>query len=206
MRLLGRSAAIYDGRAMSGGMGKQGAQTHAVVLSATAEGDGSVVTLSTTTHTVITEGLCSHNTDLPFSAARMSRLRQWARIEDWRWQMIIPQLCDPVWRWAMEAATIAGLVGEGWSGAEWTAPPLPMIDPAAEGLAYQRNVRAGIMSLSEALRERGYDPEATLEELADDFERLDKLGLVLDVDPRQMTQAGQAQAAPAAPASVEEDT
>lgn len=174
-------------------------------------GDYAEVTLRTiaTGLGVAYEDLTGDYTDLPFSAARMSRLRQWARVEDWRWQMVIPQFCDPVWRWAMEAATIAGLVGEGWSAAEWTAPPLPMIDPSVEGLAYQRNVRAGIMSLSEALRERGYDPETTLEELADDFERLDKLGLVLDIDPRQMTQAGQAQASPApaaAPAPVEEDT
>lgn len=142
------------------------------------------------------EDLTGDYTDLPFSAARMSRLRQWARIEDWRWHMFIPQFCDPAWAWAMEAAAIAGLVRDAGLRAEWTAPPLPMIDPAAEGLAYQRNIRAGIMSHSEALRERGYDPEATLDELAADFKRLDDLGLVLDVDPRKMTQAGQAQAQP----------
>lgn len=144
------------------------------------------------------EDLTGDYTNLPFSAARMSRLRQWARIEDWRWQMLIPQLCDPVWAWVMEAAQVAGLIGDVQPKAAWTAPPLPMIDPQAEGLAYQRNIRAGIMSLSEALRERGYDPEETLDELANDFEELDERGLVLDVDPRKMTQAGQAQAQPAA--------
>lgn len=157
------------------------------------------------------EDLTGDYTDLPFSAARMSRLRQWARVEDWRWQMLIPQFCDPAWVWAMEAAAIAGLVGEVRPRAAWTAPPLPMIDPSAEGLAYQRNVRSGIMSLSEALRERGYDPEETLEELRRDFESLDRLGLVLDIDPRKMTQAGQAQAQPSepdaeAPDAEEEET
>ena len=46
------------------------------------------------------------------------------------------------------------------------------------------------MSLSEALRERGYDPMAVLEELAGDMKVLDRLKLILDCDPRKTTQQG----------------
>lgn len=134
------------------------------------------------------EDLTGDYANMPFSAARMSRLRHWARVEDWRWNMLIPQFCDPIWRWAMEAAGVMGL--EAAPAAEWSCPPPPMIEPDREGLAYQRNVRTGIMSLSEAIRERGYDPEDLLDELAEDFTRLDKLGLILDSDPRNTTQAG----------------
>jgi lambda family phage portal protein len=137
------------------------------------------------------EDLTGDYGDMPFSAARMSRIRHWSRVEDWRWRLLIPQFCDPVWAWSM---AIAGIFGAGEVGpAEWTAPPAPMIDPVNEGLAYQRNVRAGIMSLSEALRERGRDPQQVFEEMASDNKTLDKLGLILDSDPRQMTQAGQLQ-------------
>jgi lambda family phage portal protein len=139
------------------------------------------------------EDLTGDYTDLPFSAARMSRLRHWARVEDWRWRMVIPQFCGPVWGWAMQALVIQGDVTTP-PVARWSAPPAPMIDPAAEGLAYQRNVRTGIQSLSEAIRERGYDPDELLEEMAGDNMKLDALKLVLDSDPRRMTQAGQAQA------------
>jgi hypothetical protein len=197
-RLLPSAAAIYDGKAMSGGMGKRGMQSHATVLSAEAEGIGPVVTLSTTTQTVITEGLCSHNTGLPFSAARMSRLRHWARVDDWRWRLIIPQFCEPSWRWAMEAAAIMGL--DESPAAEWTAPPMPMLEPDKEGLAYQRNIRTGIQTLSEAIRERGYEPDELFAEMASDNKKLDAFGLVLDSDPRKMNQAGQLQGT-AAPAS-----
>jgi lambda family phage portal protein len=156
------------------------------------------------------EDLTGDYADMPFSAARMSRLRHWARVEDWRWRMLIPQFCNPSWNWAMEVAAIFGLKDP--PTAEWTAPPAPMIDPVNEGLAYQRNIRAGIMSFSEALRERGYDPEDVMTEIAADFEKLDELGLILDSDPRQMTQAGQLQgkalpktaAAPAPAAAVNE--
>lgn len=136
------------------------------------------------------EDLTGDFTGLPFSAARMSRLRKWSRVDGWRWNMLIPQFCDPVWRWAMEAAVIMGQVS-GRPAVTWTAPAMPMIDPGAEGLAYARNIRAGITSLSEVLRERGYNPEELLKELAADFKRLDDLGLILDSDPRRTTQAGQ---------------
>jgi capsid protein len=141
------------------------------------------------------EGMTGDYSEMPFSAARMSRLAYWARVEDWRWQTLIPQFCQPVWFWAMQVAVIAGRTRE-IPTAEWTAPPPPMIDPKAEGLAYRNNVRTGIMSLSEALRERGYNPKIVLQELAADFKLLDKLELVLDCDPRKRTQQGQSQSEP----------
>lgn len=134
------------------------------------------------------EDLTGDYTGMPFSAARMSRLRHWARVDDWRWRTLIPQFCAPAWEWAMLAARVMGVTGDLY--AEWTAPPPPMIDPANEGLAYQRNIRTGIQTLSEALRERGYDPEAVLVERAADDKRLDDLGITLDSDPRRTTQAG----------------
>jgi len=142
------------------------------------------------------EDLTGDYTDMPFSAARMSYLRHWLRVEGWRWKIIIPQFCAPAWRWCMEAAAILGRVPTVDVPVQWTAPPPPMVDPASEGLAYLRNVRAGIMSLSEAIRERGYDPDELLAEIQHDLKKLDDLGIVLDSDPRRMTQAGQAQGQP----------
>ena len=78
---------------------------------------------------------------------------------------------------------------------------MPFIEPDKEGLAYIRNVRGGLMSLSEVLRERGYDPETVLAEIARDMATLDRLKLVLDSDPRKATQAGQLQGAAAVTAS-----
>ncbi len=150
------------------------------------------------------EDLTGDFSNVNFSSARMARLKHWARIEDWRWRMLVPQFCTPVWGWAMEAAQILGVVAEP-PAVEWTAPPMPMIEPDKEGLAYQRNIRSGIQTLSDAIRERGYDPDAMFAEMAADYKKLDDLGLVLDSDPRKMTQAGQAQSsgqAAAAPAAA----
>lgn len=139
------------------------------------------------------EDLTGDYTGMPFSAARMSRMAHWDRVEDWRWQMLIPQFCDPVWAWAMEAAGVMGLRDA--PAAEWTPPPAPMIDPANEGLAIMRNVRSGIQTLSEAIRERGWDPDEFLEEYAADLKKLDRYGIILDSDARRTTQAGNPTAA-----------
>jgi capsid protein len=136
------------------------------------------------------EGMTGDYGDMPFSAARMARLAYWARVEDWRWQTLIPQFCDPVWMWAMEVGTIMGRV-RSVPVAEWTAPPPPMVDPDVEGRANLQLIRSGQSSLSEVLRGRGYNPKTVLLELASDLKLLDELGLVLDSDARKMTQAGQ---------------
>lgn len=133
-------------------------------------------------------GMTGDYTGMPFSAARMERLTEQGNVEDWRWQMLIPQLCSRVWAWAMEVAVVmeGGEVPE----AEWTPPAAPMIDPANEGLAYMRNIRVGLQTWPEVIRERGRNPEEVLREIADWNARLDKLGITLDSDARRTTQAG----------------
>lgn len=142
------------------------------------------------------EDLTGDYAGMPFSAARMSRLSHYDDVQDWRWHTLIPQLCNPVWAWAMETAQIMGITKDPAPMAEWTAPPMPMIDPAQEGLAYQRNIRTGITTLSESIRERGYDPDQVFAEMAADNKKLDELGLVVDSDPRKTSQAGLTQARP----------
>lgn len=138
------------------------------------------------------EDLTGDYAEMPFSAARMSRLRHWARVEDWRWRLMVPQLCIPVWAWMIEMAGIMNLV-DGDVSSEWTAPPMPMVDPVNEGLAYQRNIRNGIQTHPEVLRERGYNPTKVLAEIVDWNRQLDAADVVLDSDPRRTTQAGQLQ-------------
>lgn len=132
-----------------------------------------------------------------FSSARMARIEHYDNVYDWRYRLMIPQFCGPVWGWAMEAVQI--LLGLPTSpAAAWSCPPMPMIEPDKEGLAYQRNVRIGAITWPEMVRERGYDPEAVLAEMQEWNEKLDAAGIVLDSDARKMTQAGQLQTMPAA--------
>lgn len=138
------------------------------------------------------EDLTGDYSAVNFSSARMSRLRHWARVEVWRWGMLIPQLCDPVWSWAMEAAGVMGIASPP-RRASWTPQPMAMIEPDKEGLAIARLIRSGVLTFSEAIRQRGYDPEEFFAELAADQKRLDDLGIILDSDARKTTQAGMMQ-------------
>jgi lambda family phage portal protein len=135
------------------------------------------------------EDLTGDYSQVNFSSARMGRIAHWSGVHDWRWHMLIPQLCDGVWSRVMTLA--AGL--EGWPEvprADWSPPPPPMLDPDKEAAAFVRQVRSGAMTLYQGIRELGYDPETHLAEIAEGNQRLDELGIVLDVDPRKTTGAG----------------
>lgn len=139
------------------------------------------------------EDLSGDYSQVNFSSARMGRLAHYANVNDWRWNMIVPQLCDGVFRWVMDVAAAF----QEWPEtphAEWAPPPMPMLEPEKEGLAYQRLMRTGVMTLYEVLRERGEDPETHLVELAACNKRLDELGIWLDSDPRRTSDAGLTQA------------
>jgi lambda family phage portal protein len=135
------------------------------------------------------EDLTGDYSQVNFSSARMARLVHWARVHAWQYHMLIPLLCRGVWRWFDEAARVAGLWREPVA-ADWTPPPMPLIEPAQEGLAYSRLVRNGFMTLPEVIRERGWDPEAHLQEYAAANAQLDELGIKLDSDPRATSAAG----------------
>jgi lambda family phage portal protein len=135
------------------------------------------------------EDLTGDYSQVNFSSARMSRLAHWANVEDWQWNMLIPQLCDPLWGWAMEAAELGGIVGE-LPGVEWTPRPMPMIEPDREARANLMMIRSGQKNLSQVLREMGIDPEAHLAERAEDNALLDQLEIWLDSDPRRVSAAG----------------
>lgn len=149
------------------------------------------------------EDLSGDYSQVNFSSARIARLSHWTKIHEWRWQMLIPRLCEPVWRWVIGMAAEL----EGWAKlptAQWSAPPMPILEPDKEGLAYQRLIRIGAMTWSQMVRELGEDPALQLEEIETMNREFDKRGIVLDSDPRRMSGSGQAQvtAKPTEPAEA----
>lgn len=109
----------------------------------------------------------------------------------WQWAMFIPQFCGAVERWLLEAFEMAGHDIAGVS-VKWTPPKNEMLNPLEEVQANRDAVRAGQKTPSQVVRENGEDPDIFFQELADDFNRLDELGLTLDCDPRKVTQVGNA--------------
>lgn len=128
-----------------------------------------------------------------FSSGRMGWLEFGRRIDVWRWRMLIPMLCEGVWRWFMEAqALLPGGVLED-VGAEWVPPRRDMIDPAAETANVKERIRNGLTSWPDALRENGVtNPVEHAKQIAEANKLLDELGLVLDCDPRKVGAPGSA--------------
>ena len=128
-----------------------------------------------------------------FSSGRMGWLEFSRKIDIWRWKMLIPQMCDGVWSWFNDAAALVDSRMMERIAVEWTPPRRDMIDPGAEIDARVKSIRTGHMPLTESLRELGYsNPEAVLTEYKEVNSLLDKLGLVLDCDPRRVAAAGSA--------------
>jgi lambda family phage portal protein len=140
------------------------------------------------------EELTGDFSNVNFSSARMGALATRPTIERWQYEMIVPLACQGVWDWAMEAAQYAGLLPDGpLPSAEWTCPPMPMVEPEKEIMATVREVRAGLKPWSVGVAEQGRDPVKVLAQLIADKKAFDAAGLVLDVDPSKTTQSGQEQ-------------
>ncbi|HOQ48004.1 MAG TPA: phage portal protein [Bryobacteraceae bacterium] len=115
-------------------------------------------------------------------------------IESFRWLTFIPMLCIPVWNRFVAVAFTAGAIPQpGPFKAEWTPPGFGSVDPYKDSVATLNRIRTGTLTLRQAIAEQGYDPDAQLEQIAEINRLLDERGIVLDCDPRKVTQSGAGQ-------------
>ncbi len=135
------------------------------------------------------EKLTGDLSDVSFISGRLGRLDYKRAVATWQWLTFIPQFCGSVERWFLEAAEMLGHDVRGVS-MRWTPPRTEMLDPANEVPANRDAVRSGQKTPSQVVREAGEDPDTFFEEFAQDLKRFDRLGLILDCDPRRVTAVG----------------
>lgn len=128
------------------------------------------------------ETLTGDLSQVNFSSARMGWNEFARNIDVWRWHMMIPQLLNPVAQWFDTAAALTGQTAQPLP--EWTPPARVMVDPTREIPAIQAAIRCGLLTLPEAIRQQGYDPDTLIQEQAAFLQKLDALGIRLDSDPR----------------------
>ncbi len=145
------------------------------------------------------EALTGDLTGVNYSSGRMGWLEYQRSIDTWRWNMLIPQMLDPIESWVQQAVRLETGSSEPFK-LSWTPPRREMIDPATELKAATASIRAGLSSRSEELRRLGTEPAEIDAEIAADNKRADDLGLILDSDPRRITANGMVQSAPSEPA------
>ncbi|MBF0148357.1 MAG: phage portal protein [Magnetococcales bacterium] len=126
-----------------------------------------------------------------YSSLRAGLIEFRRRIDAMQRQVLVPQLCTPVWNRFLSTAQAAGLVGDGKIRIQWTPPRFEAVDPQKDTMGEILMIRAGLMSLAEGIARQGYDPDVVTAEFAEMNKVLDQLGLVLDTDPRKSTRNGQ---------------
>lgn len=128
-----------------------------------------------------------------FSSGRLGD-RTFARnVRQWQRNLMIPQLCQPVWRWFMQACVERNLLAAPVP-ARWSPPRRELTDPAREIPALNTAMRGGQITHPELLREYGYDPDDFVREVQEWNRALDEAGLVFDSDARKTSAAGLTQA------------
>lgn len=132
------------------------------------------------TYEVMTGDLSNVN----FSSGRMGWIEFHRLITRMQELLFIPQFCDPVWDWFLEAGVISMQVRQSQvTSATWTAPRREMIDPEKEVRGMKEQVRTGLIPWQELVRQNGYDPEEVLQMLADDKKAFDAAGLKFEWNP-----------------------
>lgn len=130
------------------------------------------------------QALTGDYSQVNFSSGKMGHIEFNRNIEDWQWNMIIPQFLMPVWNWFVEAAELKGIDTTSVTTG-WTPPRREMIDVAKEAKGYKELIRMGLISMQDAIAEQGYQPEEVVAEIVEWNKMLDNNGIKLDSDPRQ---------------------
>lgn len=128
------------------------------------------------------EALTGDLSNVNFSSGRMGWIEFHRNLEAWRWNMLIPQMCDPVFQWFLEAANLAhGTPLD--ARAEWRPPHREMIDPEKEIKGLSMEIRNGFKTREQVCDEIGQDADKVLDELEEDFTDARGRGILLDCDP-----------------------
>ena len=125
-----------------------------------------------------------------YSRSRSAQVDVRALWDVYQWRTFIPTVCEGIWRWWWEAAVLGGtFAADGitpqrfqreqrdLTRVEWIPARREWVDPAKDGAAVVTLINNRLMSLSEGIRERGWDPEKKLREIAADEKLMAELGL-----------------------------
>lgn len=126
------------------------------------------------------ESMTGDMAEVNFSSARIRQIDFRRECEMTQWHMAIPRLLAPMCRAFADAMALANLVKRASYALAYSPPKWEYVNPADDVKAALSEVSGGLSSISEHLRRRGYKPDEVFAEIASDFDKLRKAG-VLDV-------------------------
>lgn len=114
-----------------------------------------------------------------FTSGRMGWIESQRQLEDWQYNMFIPQFCKKTWDWFIEGIIIKGIIKRK-VGAEWTPQGREMLDPVKEMNGLILELKSGLVSWTEACKRRGYNPDVLMEQIKKDKEMFSASGINVD--------------------------
>ncbi len=140
-----------------------------------------------------------------FSSARVRLIDFRRNVEQMQSLVIVPRLIEPLYRAFIDAGVLGGQIRAADYAMDYSTPKWEYVNPEQDVQADIAEISAGLASISEKLRQRGYEPDEVFAEIASDFTKLKALG-VLDIlllketkkpisDPAEQQAADQARSA-----------
>jgi lambda family phage portal protein len=134
--------------------------------------------------------------DTSYSSARVGLIEFRKYIDALQWQFV-HMFSRPVFQRWVELEILRGALPLSDNGIQhyirnvtWAPPAMQMTDPQREVDAMVRAIRAGLMSREMAVASLGYDLAEVDAQIAAGNTATDAAGIVLDSDPRRVTQQG----------------
>lgn len=124
------------------------------------------------------EMLTGDMNEVNFSSARVRLLDLRRAIQQMQWLTIIPKLLDPIHNAMVEAIHLSGAIKGRDTTVNYSPPKWDYVNPEQDVKADLAEIGAGLSSLSEKLRQRGYNPAEVFAEIKSDFDTLEKLGIL----------------------------
>ena len=124
------------------------------------------------------EMLTGDMNEVNFSSARVRLLDFRRTVQQMQWLVVIPKMLDRIHRAFVDAASLDGSIGRPDYAVNYSPPKWDYVNPQQDVAADLAEIGAGLSSLSEKLRQRGYNPAEVFAELKSDFDTLESMGIL----------------------------
>ena len=115
--------------------------------------------------------------EVNFSSARVRMLTFRTAVQQLQWTVLVPRLLRPIHKAFVDAAELAGLIGTADYAVDFSTPKWDYVNPQQEVKADLDEIGGGLATVSEKLRQRGYDPDVVFQERAKEIKQFKELGI-----------------------------
>ncbi len=124
------------------------------------------------------EALTGDLSQVNFSSARVRLLDFRRAVQQMQWLLIVPKLLDRIHRSMIDAAYLNGSIRARDYAVQFSTPKWDYVNPQQDVDADLAEIGAGLCTISEKLRQRGYNPADVFAELKSDFDTLESYGIL----------------------------